>query len=282
MPTRDSARISPTAHYTSFVWFQHGMSHPALATRLGRVLHAALRPMNAAYERFAERPNLDMMLLARHRVLDHLLARAIESGEVEQVLEVAAGLSPRGTTFARRYPVLRYVEADLPDMAADKRARLARAGLLRAGHEVVALDALADEGEGSVAGVCARHFDPARGTAIVTEGLLGYFDGPAVDGMFRRFARTLAGFPRGLYLSDLALRDELAGMRAARGFRLLLSLFARGRVHIHFADAAEARASLEDAGFGQAALHLPEAFPELDVPVRARRHVVRLLEARVA
>src|SRR4051812_43465992 len=98
MSATDSSRISPTAHYTSQVWFRHGMSHPALETAFGRRLHAALAPINFAY-RVTGRPNLDEMLLARHRCLDALLERAIASGEVSQVIEVAAGLSPRGFTF---------------------------------------------------------------------------------------------------------------------------------------------------------------------------------------
>ncbi len=102
----DSSRISPTAHYTATVWLRHGLSHPALATARGVRLHAALRPMNAWYERFSTSPSLDMMLLARHLSLDALLEREIRAGRVGQVIEVAAGLSPRGARFARRFPDL--------------------------------------------------------------------------------------------------------------------------------------------------------------------------------
>jgi O-methyltransferase involved in polyketide biosynthesis len=275
-----SARVSPTAHYTSYVWFLNGMSHPALATRLGRSLHAALRPMNLAYERFSASPSLDMMLLARHLVLDHLLERAIRSGAVGQVLEVAAGLSPRGFRFAQRFPDLVYVEADLPAQADRKRAALDGAGLRRPRHEVVALDALADAGDSTVEAVAARHFDPGRGLAIVTEGLLGYFDRAAVEEMWRRFARCLSAHGIGLYLSDLNLAGDVGGMRGARAFRVLLSAFARGRVHLHYRDADEAAAALRNAGFAEARLHLPGDFPEVEVPGRERRHVVRVVEAR--
>jgi hypothetical protein len=44
MATGDSNRISPTAHYTSYVWFRHGMSHETLTSRMGRTLSAALVP----------------------------------------------------------------------------------------------------------------------------------------------------------------------------------------------------------------------------------------------
>jgi O-methyltransferase involved in polyketide biosynthesis len=275
----ESARISPTAHYTSFVWVRHGMSHPALASPLGRALHFALRPMNRAYERLGTRPSLDMMLLARHRVLDHLLERAITSGEIAQVVEVAAGLSPRGFRFTRRWPALRYVEADLPAMAARKRAALAAAGLLGRRHEVVALDALADAGPESLDALADR-LDPARGVAIVTEGLLGYFDRASVEGMWARFARALRRFPRGLYLSDLNLAGDTSGMRGARLFRAVLSAFARGEVHLHYDSPADVARALRAAGFAEATTHLPDELAAV-VDVPGARHAVRVLEARI-
>jgi len=278
----DSSRISPTAHYTGWVWYRNRMSHPALATPLGRVLHGALRPLNVAWERLGSRPSLDMMLLARHRVIDLLLERAIAAGEVGQVIEVAAGLSPRGLRFAGRHPTLRYLEADLPEMAAHKRRVLTGAGVLGARHEVVEIDALADAGPSSLDALAAR-LDPALGTAIVTEGLLGYFDTPSVEGMWRRFARALGRFPAGLYLSDFHVGDDVGGMRSARYFRVLLSAFARGKVYTHYRSAADAEQALRAAGFASARLHRPaDHAHEVEIPGAERGHVVRLIEARTA
>jgi O-methyltransferase involved in polyketide biosynthesis len=278
----DSSRISPTAHYTSYVWYRAGMSHRALTSRLGRALHLALTPMNLGYERLGTRPSLDMMLLARHRVLDHLLEREIAAGRGGQAVEVAAGLSPRGLRFARRHPELRYLEADLPEMAELKRRRLDVAGLRGRAHDVVALDALADDGPGSLAELARTRLDPARGTAIITEGLLGYFSPEQVRGMWRRFAAALRGFPHGVYLSDLNLAGDLGGMRTAVVFRKLLETFARGQVHLHFEGPGDAELALRECGFATASLHLPQDFADVDVPGRDRRHVVRLIEARVS
>jgi O-methyltransferase involved in polyketide biosynthesis len=275
-----SERISPTAHYTAYVWYRAGMSHPALTTGLGRMLYTALRPMNVGYERLGTRPSLDQMLLARHRVLDHLLEQAIQSGKVGQVIEVAAGLSPRGFTFAARHPRLVYLEADLPEMAAIKRRRLAEAGLGGPRHRVLEVDALRDDGPESLPALAAAHLDPGVGTAVITEGLLGYFDRSSVEGMWARFARVLSRFPSGVYLSDLNLSKDAAGMRGARAFRLLLSAFARGKVHLHFADDTEAVAALSAAGFVHPVLHRPDQVPGVDVPGRDRGHAVRLIEAQ--
>src|SRR5262249_33901073 len=161
-----------------------------------------------------------------HRMIDHILEREIAAGRVGQVLEIAAGLSPRGFRFARRHPTLTYVEADLPDMAAHKARALDGAGLRGASHVVARIDALAESGPESVAGVAAAHLDPARGTAIITEGLLNYFDLPAVTGMWTRFAATLRGFPHGLYLADVAMFGGEAASFSTRGFQRLVETFA--------------------------------------------------------
>ena len=248
--------ISPTAHYTAAVWGAHGLSHPAFVTTEGRALHLALRPTMFALAA-AGQPRLEDFLLARHAIIDTLLEEAIAAGRVGQVVEIAAGMSPRGWRFAQRHgDALAYVEADLPGMAARKREALARAGVAEGGaHRVVELDALSDDGLAALAAT----LDPGRGLAVVTEGLLNYFDRDAVLGLWRRIAATLRGFPDGLYLSDLHLESE-AGGRLGRAFAVGLGVFVRGQVHLHFADAAEAERELHAAGFARAVLHRPAAF----------------------
>lgn len=241
--------IGPTAHFTGYVWARNGLSHPELATREGRVLYESLRPAMMA-SRALGGPTLEAYLLARHRAIDVLLERAIETGQVGQVIEVACGLSPRGWRFGRRYgDRLLYVEADLPEMAARKRAALGRMGSLGPHHRVAQVDALRDDGPASLAGVAAE-LDDDVGLAIITEGLLGYLSTDAVAGVWGRFADVLAGFPSGRYVSDL----HLGGAQTApvRVFRVLLSAFVRGRVHLHFADAEEGETALGEAGFGVA------------------------------
>jgi O-methyltransferase involved in polyketide biosynthesis len=268
MPHAD-ARISPTAHYTSYVWYANGLSHEALTSRLGRVLYRTLRPLNGAHDLLTRSGSLETMLLARHRIIDGILAEAIESGRVRQVVEIAAGLSPRGFRFVRRFPGLRYLEGDLPAMAAHKRAALAGAGLLREGHDVVHLDALVDHGPASFAGVTAARLDPSLGTAVITEGLTGYIDQPSLEGMWRRLARGLARFPDRLYLADLVMGAD--STLSARAFAVLLGAVVRGRVHLHYADGAHAEEALRAAGFATVRLHVPDD--------GERRSLVRIVEA---
>jgi O-methyltransferase involved in polyketide biosynthesis len=244
--TRD--RIGPTAHYTGYVWARNGLSHPELATTEGRILFDSLQPAMLA-SRALGGPTLEEYLLARHRAIDALLERAIERDGVSQVIEVAAGPSPRGWRFVRRHEALVYVEADLPDMAERKRAALERIGSLSERHRVREVDALRDDGPGSLAAVIAE-LDERAGLAVITEGLLGYLPPDAVAGMWRRFATGLRGFSTGRYISDVHMGGAVTP--PVRVFRMLLSGFVRGRVYLHFGDPDEAVAALSAAGFAQA------------------------------
>jgi O-methyltransferase involved in polyketide biosynthesis len=246
-----SEAISPTAHYTSYVWARHGLSHPALATVEGRVLFESLRPVIAASRLFGG-SSLEAYLLTRHRAIDTLLERAIEQDGITQVVEVAAGLSPRGWRFTQRYgDRLTYVEADLPDMAQRKRGALEKMGSLSDRHRAVAVDALAEDGPDSLDAL-ATELDPAVGVAVITEGLLGYLDRESVAGLWERVARMLAGFPAGRYVSDLHIGSVQNAQ--VRVFRVLLSAFVRGRVHLHFDTKAEAEEAVRAAGFATAVL----------------------------
>ena len=238
--------ISPTAHYTGYVWCSHGLSHRAFATRTGRLMYHALRGPNAIAHRLGM-PSLEGMLLARHRLIDLRLARAIDAGEIRQVVEIAAGLSPRGWRFATRYADrITYVEADLPGMIAHKRRILAELGGETAHHRTAEIDALADLGPTSLAAVCAT-LDPTRGTAVITEGLINYFERDVVLGMWQRFAAALRRFPRGVYLSDVMLHTDNSGP-ISTGFAWLLSAFVRGRVHMQFETPEQAEDALESTG----------------------------------
>jgi O-methyltransferase involved in polyketide biosynthesis len=269
-----SETISPTAHYTGYIWARNGLSHPALSTLDGRVMFESLRPILTVSQAFGG-ASLETYLLTRHRAIDVLLEHAIEDGSVSQVIEVACGLSPRGWRFANRYgDRLTYVEADLPEMAERKRRALERMGSLSERHRVESLDALRDEGPESLTAI-AEQLDSAQGLAIITEGLLGYLPGDAVDGLWRRFARVLGNFTNGRYFSDLHLGDEQTPQ--VRVFRLLLSAFVRSRVHLHFEEAAEAKAALLQAGFRSAEVHQAASLaPEIG---GSGSHLAHILEA---
>src|SRR5438132_1126362 len=206
------------------------------------------------YRRVLGRPDVEVMLLERHRCIDERLEAAM--GRVTQVIEIAAGFSGRGWRFTQRHPELTYLEGDLAPQADEKRRILDGAGLRGPRHRVLPLDALVDDGSESLASVAAA-LDPSQGCAILTEGLVGYFDRDTVAALWRRIATVLGRFRHGLYLGDINLSGDARGSLFVEGFRLALQAFARGRVHLHFATPEELEAALREAGFAEVTLHWP-------------------------
>jgi O-methyltransferase involved in polyketide biosynthesis len=273
--------ISPTAHYTGYVWFAHGQSHEAFATRAGRIMHGALHAADLLAAR-VHLPTIEGMLLARHRVIDLRLAQAIDAGEIEQVVEVACGLSPRGWRFHNRYGErIAYVEADLPGMLEHKRRILAELGGETPHHRTAAIDALAADGPTSIDAVCAS-LDPQRGTAIITEGLLNYFDTETVLAIWARFAAALRRFRRSLFLSDLVMRHGNDRRPIIVGFQWLLSALVRGRVHLHFDSAEQAEDALASCGLTGVLIDPRDLAFELPGLELRGAGVVRVVEAVAA
>jgi O-methyltransferase involved in polyketide biosynthesis len=109
------------------VWARNGLSHPKLETLEGRILFESLRPMMTVSGLLGE-GTLETYPLARHRAIDALLDQAVNEQGSRQVIEVAAGLSPREWRFERRHPELSFVETDLAGMADRKRRALELGG----------------------------------------------------------------------------------------------------------------------------------------------------------
>jgi O-methyltransferase involved in polyketide biosynthesis len=276
-PPRGSDSISPTAHYTGAVWSRNGMSTPELSTGTGRLLFATAWPMNALSS-VAGGPTLEQFLLARHRLIDHLLEEAIAAGRVSQVLEIACGMSPRGWRFAKRHgDAITYVEADLPAMAERKREALERAGSLSQHHRVVEIDALTDSGDHSIAAVTAE-LDRSAGLVVITEGLISYLDRDGLLGLWRRTAQALGEFSDGFYLSDIHLGEENAGL-STEAFVRGLGLFVRGVVELHFETEEETVAALSECGFGEVTLHRPLDFADRIEVSGKGAELVRVIEA---
>jgi O-methyltransferase involved in polyketide biosynthesis len=276
MLRRTSAAISPTALYTGTVWRRHGLSHPAFATLPGQALWTGLLAPRRTLELLGA-PHLDAMLLARHHAIDTLLEEAIDRGEISQVIELAAGLSPRGWRFSTRHgSALTYVETDLPGMARRKRELLEGAGLTSPGHRVRVLDAFDADGPDSLTAL-AGELDPNQGTAVITEGLINYFPTSDVLRLWGSIAENLHRFPRGLYLSDLHL--DRGTDTTTRTAMTLISAFVRGNVHLHFADEAEAIETLHRAGFDAAELLLPSSFGQRSEPGIDRNLIVKASSA---
>jgi O-methyltransferase involved in polyketide biosynthesis len=274
-------RISPTAYYTGHVWCRNGLSDRALDTYEGAALFTALRPVMGVGRALTGGVALEEMLLQRHHIIDRLLSLAVESGRVGQVLEIAGGMSGRGLRFARRYgdAGVVYVEGDLPAMAARKRSRLAAAGLTQARHHVVALDILAAAGPLSLTEATRELFDRGKGIAVITEGLLDYFDTPTTERLWRHLAGFVAPFADDVYLSDSHLGERM-DLPAVRVFQQMLRFFARGRTYVHFARESQVAPALAQQGFVRVMVHRPAYWAEeLSLPGVGGMEAVQVLEA---
>lgn len=112
--------------------------------------------------------NLAPGLEAHYKMVDKLLGNL----GFTQVLELAAGLSPRGVIFTENNAQTRYVELDLPEMAQLKREVFSRCGIMPTDNlHICSGSALAE----SDIDEAVSHFDPRQPVAIVSEGLLPYF-----------------------------------------------------------------------------------------------------------
>ena len=175
--------ISPTARFTSHVWTAAGLGEPALETPAPHLAGGAGALRCRALDGVGA-PRVESFLLARHRLIDHPLVEAVESGRVGTVIELAAGLSPRGLRMTTRFPLLTYVEVDLPAMAATRRERLRRSGSSSARLSVESADVF----DGPLEQVFSAG-DDTKGVAVVTEGLVNYFPTGAVLDLSRPASR---------------------------------------------------------------------------------------------
>jgi O-methyltransferase involved in polyketide biosynthesis len=282
----DTSQIGITAHYTAFTWHKNGLSHPVLTTRPGRALFLVAAPWMWMGRNLLGITDIQTYLIQRHILMDHLMDMAVEKGKPVQVLELACGLSPRGWRFLSRHKNrdARYVETDLPGMAARKEKLLKQAGLLRAGHIMTTLNILALDGPASLEQVCQKHLEPGCLTLVVTEGLINYFPLPVVEKLWQRIASVLKSQGGGLYLADnMTLPQEGLARAVIKPFRSIIEALAGGRTHLHFAADKDAIASLAACGFDTAFVHRPEDWAKpLNLPLCRSQSTTRILEAWVA
>jgi len=277
----DSAHISPSAHYTGYVWYRHRLADPAFATRFGRWVHGLLRPI-AWGARVGFGLDIEKFLLQRHLLIDARLTAAIEQGGVRQVVEIACGLSPRGRRFCERYPELHYLEADLPTMAARKRLLLHGEGWLGGRHRVQAVDILAAKGAHSLAALFDG-LDREQPLVVITEGLVNYFERPLIEGFWTRLAQQLGEFPAATYLTELYpdLREHPRYRQLRWGVGLIGRL-TRGSYPLHYRNAAEIVEAFGRCGFSATQVLDPSEQAALGLPAAGLPSLVRVIEASMS
>ncbi len=191
------------------------------------------------------------------------VSRLLEEKGVTQVLELAAGLSPRGMDFAQRGVV--YVEADLAESTALKREIVtAILGSLPEGLHLCSASVV----DRARLLACCSPFDAGQPVAVTTEGLLRYLTFQEKTQLAANVHEILRRFGGCWITPDIHLREW--AVRQTPAYRETeTATLGRDLNANYFDDLDHARAFFESCGFavdsrpllegirGQLAIHPP-------------------------
>lgn len=242
--------ISFTAHYTGYIWYLLGISHPALASRKGKRLASFLHPLETLAERFVG-GSMRSTLRQRHQLIDRELNNLISQYPNLQVVEIAAGLSPRGWRYRQQYPNISYIEMDLPDMATAKRQALAT---IDPQATIIGVDLFSSAFKQHI-----QALDHQRPLVIISEGLVNYFNKDMLSQLWQSFSSVLAAFKAGYYISDIypePIKHKLA--KLIWNSSKLLKVLSKSAFAFHFQSPTEAQDFLINAGFKTIDIYQPK------------------------
>jgi O-methyltransferase involved in polyketide biosynthesis len=243
-PAEGNQRIGIPAYFTSHAWVEAGFSHAHLFdTRQGRLMFKALEPLFHLLGFLGPAVRLhNEYLFVRHFAYEARL-REIEP---TCIVEIGAGLSPRGIAFATAAPDLRYIEVDLPNMVAAKRRAL---GSFQRppNYFLGAADLLAKDFVESL----PEKPRPGDRLAVVTEGVTDYFNMSEKHTAFRNIRSLLLAHGGGRYLLDIYAREHFPNLPFLTGafVRTLGQMVGRSFDDQLFERVEDARDLLIECGF---------------------------------
>ena len=249
--------ISFTAHYTGYIWYQMGISHPLLATSKGKTLAMIAHPIESWGEKYVG-GSMRTTLKERHTMLDDHLRQLIEQHPNLQVLEIAAGLSPRGWWFRQHYPMIDYRELDLPDMANTKQTALKQ--IDANSPEVLSVDLFTEDFQKAF-----DVFDPSRPLVVISEGLINYFTKELLQQLIQSIAHYGKDFQSLHYLTDLypePVKNKLA--KVIWSSSKLLKVMSRSAFSFHFVTPEQVRNFMQQAGFSKVQVVQPSLYFKKD------------------
>ncbi|MBO6151200.1 MAG: class I SAM-dependent methyltransferase [Acinetobacter sp.] len=245
--------ISFTAHYTGYIWYSMGISHPVFATSKGKMLAKLVHPLESWAEKFVG-GSMRTTLKQRHSMIDQHLIQLIEQHPDLQVLEIASGLSPRGWNFRQKFPNIDYRELDLPDMARVKTQALQKIDCNS--PEVLSVDLFTADFEQAF-----QVFDPTRPLVVISEGLINYFNKNMLLQLLHAISHYGQNFKELHYLTDLypePVKNKLA--KFIWGCSKLLKWMSRSAFSFHFVHPQQAQSFFQQAGFEQANITQPQLY----------------------
>lgn len=239
---KDHSKVAPTANGVAYLrTFSDIPLTRELYEALERQLQASGQPDVAAR---MKRDKLAPQLEARYKLVDKLLL----STGITQVVELAAGIAPRGINLAGSHPEMKYVELDLPGVIKEKEGLIASMGITTpANLSIVSGDALVSEDVKRAVG----SFDPNKPIAVMNEGLMRYLTFDEKTTLARNVHGLLEQFGGAWITPDISLKSALVREdEAASGH--ISNLQQTTGIDISqnvFDDVAHARTFFEDLGF---------------------------------
>ena len=218
------ASLFTTALYTGQVWIRAGVPCADLFDcSEAKLVHGASTFLMSAGQGFRpDGPQLEPALVQRHRMMDAL----VEEFEGRYVLELAAGLSPRGARFSSNES-LHYVEVDLAPVLSVKRALLARTVQ---GQEV-ALRENIEFVPGDLRSMDLTDLvPPGEPVLVIGEGLFMYLNAQEQRSLWQRIATLISGRAGSRLVFDLVPSCEQApGGTAGRLLGRVMGAFTGGK-----------------------------------------------------
>lgn len=270
-------RIAPTAYFTAQAWVQEGYDCAGyFDTMEGRLLFnsAKLLMPFAGLLGPGVRHHLDYLRI-RHAVYEERLRQL----DPEIVVEIGAGLSPRGLSFSRKNPGMTYVEGDLSHMVAAKRRALRKVNP-PPNYHIGTLDLL---GSGFVSGIPVPIVSGSRVVAV-TEGVTDYLNMAEKRQAWSNIAGMLRQSGEGHYLFEVYARELFTAYAGtARVVTALLGTFVGADFDGRLFDTIEdARAMVKSCGFASVDVLELEALNRTSHHPPMENCPFRLLEARTS
>lgn len=247
--------ISFTAHYTGYIWYSMGISHPVFATSKGKFLAKVLHPLESWAEKHVG-GSMRTTLKQRHSIIDDQLTQLIQQHPDLQILEIACGLSPRSWNFRQKFPQITYRELDLPDMAKIKTQALQK--LDSEAPEVLTADIFTHDFE-----KIFHTFDSKRPLVIISEGLINYFDKTLLNKLLQGMTEYGQDFTELYYLTDIypePVKNKLANFIWSSS--KLLKVMSRSSFTFHFINPQQVQSFFSHAGFNTVDVIQPLSFSQ--------------------
>lgn len=233
--------ISFTAHYTGYIWYLLGISHERLATSKGKQLATLLHPFETLAEKFVGH-SVRSTLKLRHRLIDQRLEQLIAQHPNIQIIEIAAGLSPRGWRFRQKYSGISYIEVDLPAMAATKSEALMP---IEPDAKVYGCDIFSEQFQQ----ILRQDLDPTRPIVVLSEGLINYFSKDLIGQLSQILSTAFKQFPQGYFISDLYPEPTHRLAKVIWHSSKLLKFLSKSEFQFYFTNPQEAANFFEANGF---------------------------------